>query len=60
MPNSSSYWCPWCWLLHPKWTKGPNTFVTLERMLNFILEIVQAIKNVSEKIEANGSKRYQQ
>jgi hypothetical protein len=25
MPNSSSYWCPWCFLSHPEWQLLPSS-----------------------------------
>jgi len=49
MPNSSSYWCPWCLLSHPEWNRDPATFVTEDRTLKFLSETVEAIKNDSEK-----------
>jgi hypothetical protein len=24
MPNSSSYWCPWCFLLRPEWQQSAD------------------------------------
>ncbi len=49
MPNSSSYWCPWCLLSHPEWNRDPATFVTEDRTLKFLSDTVEAIKNDSEK-----------
>jgi hypothetical protein len=40
-PKSSSYWCPWGLLSHPKWKKDPNSFVAEECTLKFISETVQ-------------------
>jgi hypothetical protein len=59
MPNSSSYWCPWCLLSHPEWNKDPDAFVTEERTLKFLSKTLEAIKYDSQKNEADGPKRYQ-
>ena len=27
MPNSSSYWCPWCLVSHREWQAEPDSYV---------------------------------
>jgi len=49
MPNSSSYWCPWCLLSHPEWNRDPTTFAVEERTLKFLSDTVEAINKDSEK-----------
>jgi hypothetical protein len=49
MPNSSSYWCPWCLLSHANWNQPPETFNAEERTLDFLLEVSLAVKNDSER-----------
>ncbi len=49
MPNSSSYWCPWCLLSHPEWNRDPTTFVAEERTLKFLSDTVEAINKDFEK-----------
>jgi hypothetical protein len=49
MPNSSSYWCPWCLLSHPEWNKDPDTFVPEERTLQFISEMSEAVQKDFKK-----------
>jgi flagellar biosynthesis chaperone FliJ len=49
MPNSSSYWCPWCFLSHPEWNRDPTTFAVEERTLKFLSNTVEDINKDSEK-----------
>jgi hypothetical protein len=49
MPNSSSYWCPWCLLSHADWNQPPETFNAEERTLEFLTEVSLAVKNDSER-----------
>jgi hypothetical protein len=48
MPNSSSYWCPWCLLSHPQWqTQWSDQPSGLEGTAEFQNEIYQKILNDS-------------
>jgi hypothetical protein len=49
MPNSSSYWYPWCLLYHADWNQPPETFNAEERTLEFLTEVSLAVKNDSER-----------
>jgi hypothetical protein len=48
MPNSSSYWCPWCLVSHKEWQAEPNTFVAEERTSKFLKETYEAIRKDSK------------
>ncbi len=45
MPNSSSYWCPWCLISHKEWQSDPQTFVAEPRTAKFLEETYKAVKN---------------
>jgi hypothetical protein len=49
MPNSSSYWCPWCLLSHSEWNKDPDTFIPEEHTLQFLLEMSEAVQKDFKK-----------
>jgi hypothetical protein len=49
MPNSTSYWCPWCLLSHSEWNKAPETFIPEARTLGFLSEMYLAVKNDADK-----------
>jgi hypothetical protein len=49
MPNSSSYWCPWCLLSHPEWNKDTSTVTAEQRTIKFLSDTVQAIKRDTKK-----------
>jgi hypothetical protein len=49
MPNSTSYWCPWCFLSHSEWNKPPETLFPKARSLNFLSEMPLAVKNDAMK-----------
>ncbi len=36
MPNSSSYWGPWCLTLHKEWQSDPQTSITELRTAGFL------------------------
>jgi hypothetical protein len=44
MPNSSSYWCPWCLVSNKEWQAEPNRFVAEKLTSMFIEETYKAIK----------------
>ncbi len=49
MPNSTSYWCPWCLLSHSEWNKAPEAFIPEARTLDFLSEMYLAVKNDADK-----------
>jgi hypothetical protein len=49
MPNSTSYWCPWCLLSHPEWNKPPETFIAQARTSTFLSETASAVKDGTDK-----------
>jgi hypothetical protein len=49
MPNSSSYYCPWCLLSHPEWNRDPTTCAVEECTLKFLSDTVEAINKDFEK-----------
>ncbi len=44
MPNSSSYWCPWCLVTHREWQADPDTYVAEKRTSKFLSETYLAVK----------------
>jgi hypothetical protein len=49
MPNSSSYWCPWCLVSHKEWQGQPETYNTEKRTCEFLNDTYAAIKNDCNK-----------
>ena len=49
MPNSSSYWCPWCLLSHSEWNRSPETFTVEERTIEFLTNMAAAVKNDTQR-----------
>jgi len=45
MPNSSSYWCPWCLLSHPEWNCPPEMFTVEEWTIEFLMNMAAAVEN---------------
>ena len=48
MPNSSSYWCPWCLLSRPEWQGSPDATGEI-RTTKSLLDIYDAIRNDGDK-----------
>jgi hypothetical protein len=57
IPNSSSYWCPWCLLSHKEWQHDPQSFIAKPRTAKFLDETYHAVKNnVRNQLMANDRK----
>ena len=44
MPNSSSYWCPWCLVSHREWQAEPDSYVAEKRTSRMLSETYMAVK----------------
>ncbi len=52
MPNSSSYWCPWCLLSRPEWQLLPSNQPAEECTAEFLENMYQAIlKNERKQLK---------
>jgi hypothetical protein len=50
IPNSTSYWCPWCLLSHVEWDRPPETFHVIESTSKFLTDMATAVKMTKKKV----------